>query len=72
MLFYCRDCQRVVKDPKKKGTKYDYMCPICTTGNVVFGTKEAICDFFHIKEKMLERMIAEGNVKVEEKKVEKK
>lgn len=62
MLFYCRECQKVVKNPKKKGSKYEYECPVCKDGNVVFGTKEAICDFFHIKEKMLEKMMAEEEV----------
>lgn len=57
MLFYCRDCQRIVVDPKKKGDKYIYLCPFCKGERVAFGTKNAICDFFNIKESMLGKML---------------
>ena len=49
ILFYCRDCDKVVLNPKKKGDKYEYTCPLCSGDRVAFGTKHAICDFFNIK-----------------------
>ena len=61
MLFFCRDCQKVVVDPKKKGGKYVYICPICNKDRVAFGTGRAICDFFHIKESMLKKMLDNPN-----------
>lgn len=53
ILFFCRDCQKVVPDPKKIGAKYAYQCPTCDSKNVAFGTKRSICDYFHLKEKDL-------------------
>lgn len=61
ILFYCRDCNKVVIDPKKKGAKYEYICPICGSDRVAFGTKKAICDFFNIKDAMLARMLDNPN-----------
>ena len=58
ILFYCRDCSKVVLNPKKKGEKYEYACSICNGERVAFGTEKAICDFFNIKEAMLKRMLA--------------
>lgn len=63
MTFFCRDCQWVVVDPKKRGHKYEYQCPICKGPKVVFGTRRSIVDYFNIKEAALERMLAEPNVK---------
>jgi hypothetical protein len=57
ILFFCKDCQKVVKNPKKKGAKYAYTCEICGSSKVAFGTKEAVCDFFGIKEAALKRMM---------------
>ena len=53
ILFFCRDCQKVVTGPKKIGSRYIYQCPICNGKNVAFGTKRSICDYFHLKEKDL-------------------
>lgn len=61
ILFYCRECNKVVVDPKKKGAKYEYICPICNGERVAFGTKKAICDFFNIKDAMLARMLDNPN-----------
>jgi len=58
VLFYCKDCQRVVLDPVKHPKRYEYNCPICKSDRVAFGTRAAICDFFHIKEVMLEKMLS--------------
>ncbi|MBU0981876.1 hypothetical protein KKC94_04260 [Patescibacteria group bacterium] len=57
MLFYCRDCQKLVFNPTKKGDKYVYVCPFCKGDRVAFGTKSAVCDYFHIKEGALNKMI---------------
>lgn len=58
MLFYCRDCQWIVKDPVKHAKKYEYKCPLCKGDRVAFGTGRAVCDYFHIKDSMLEKMLA--------------
>lgn len=63
ILFYCRDCNKVVLNPKKKGDKYEYECPMCKGERVAFGTKAAICDFFNIKDSMLARMLNNPDVK---------
>lgn len=50
ILFFCRDCQKIVFDPKKVGNKYTYACSVCNGKNVVFGTKKSILNYFRIKE----------------------
>lgn len=57
ILFFCRDCQKVVDSPEKQGNKYEYKCPLCKSDKVAFGTRAAICDFFHIKEAALTKML---------------
>ncbi len=57
ILFYCKKCQRVISNPVRKGQKYEYSCPECKEDRVTFGTKKAISDFYHIKEKDLEQML---------------
>lgn len=59
ILFYCKDCQRALEHPIKHPKKYVYKCPVCKGERVSFGTKKAISEFFHIKEAMLEKMLAE-------------
>lgn len=51
----------MVINPKKKGDKYEYICPICSGDRVAFGSKKAICDFFNIKDAMLARMLDNQN-----------
>ncbi|HAU40107.1 MAG: hypothetical protein UV80_C0006G0081 [Candidatus Peregrinibacteria bacterium GW2011_GWF2_43_17] len=53
ILFFCRDCQKIVPDPKKIGNKYIYKCNLCDGKNVVFGTKKSILNYFRIKESSL-------------------
>lgn len=48
ILFYCRSCKKLVPEPVKKGTKYEYTCPECKEDRVAFGTQKAICDFFQV------------------------
>lgn len=57
VLFYCKDCQWVVQGQKRSG-KYEYTCPICKGKKVAFGSGRAIVDFFHIKESILAKMLA--------------
>lgn len=59
IYFFCRKCQKIVLNPKRKGDKYEYVCSVCNGEDVAFGTKEAVCDFFHIKESMFEKMLKE-------------
>ncbi len=62
ILFYCKECQWIVQG-QKHAKKYEYTCPICKGDRVVFGTREAIVDFFHIKEAALNRMLANPDKK---------
>lgn len=62
ILFFCKTCQRVVMDPPRRGKKYEYSCPACKEDRVVFGTRSAITDYFHIKESLLQKMFDEPNV----------
>lgn len=48
ILFYCRDCKKIVDSPLRKGTKYEYSCPQCKSDRVAFGTEKAITDFFQV------------------------
>ncbi len=48
ILFYCRSCKKIIADPVRKGSKYEYSCPECKEDRVAFGTEKAICDFFQI------------------------
>lgn len=57
ILFYCKDCQRVVEDPIKSSQGYIYQCPICKGDRVSFGTKTSICEYFQIKEAALAKML---------------
>ncbi|MBU1019518.1 MAG: hypothetical protein ABII07_05890 [Patescibacteria group bacterium] len=60
ILFFCRECQKIVKEPKKIGSKYIYKCPVCSSENVAFGTRKSVCSYFHVKDKELEEIY--GNV----------
>jgi phage FluMu protein Com len=48
VLFYCRDCKKLVAEPVRNGTKYEYSCPECKSDRVAFGSQKAICDFFQV------------------------
>ncbi len=56
VLFYCKDCQKVDPNAIKQGNKYIYVCSVCGSDRVVFGSQKAICDFFNIKEGKLGKM----------------
>ena len=49
IVFYCRDCKKVLDAPVKKGNKYEYSCPDCKSERVSFGTRQAVSDFFQAK-----------------------
>jgi len=63
VLFYCKDCQKVVLDPVQRGHRYEYNCPLCNGPKVAFGSRQAVCDFFHIKDAQLEKMLTEQTKK---------
>ncbi len=50
IIFYCKDCQEVVKT-HKVGSKYVYKCAKCGTKNVAFGTQKSISNFFKLDTK---------------------
>ncbi len=49
IVFYCRDCEKVIENPVKHPKKYEYTCATCNSNRVVFGTSQAIQEYFHIK-----------------------
>ncbi|MEK7544825.1 MAG: hypothetical protein AAB551_01720 [Patescibacteria group bacterium] len=49
VVFYCKDCERIV-DVDRAGRKYVYMCKICHTKNVAFGTEKSIRGYFHVED----------------------
>lgn len=52
IMFYCKDCNKIVS-VEKIGTKYVYKCKECGAKNVAFGTEASIKKFFHIQENPL-------------------
>ncbi len=64
ILFFCRECQKLTKEPKKVGAKYAYNCPVCKSDNVAFGTRKSICSYFHLKDRDLEEVYGEEVSKV--------
>ncbi len=49
VAFYCKDCEKIV-DARQFGRKFVYVCNICKTKNVAFGTEKSIRSFFHYDE----------------------
>lgn len=52
IMFYCKDCNKIVA-AEKIGGKYVYKCKECGAKNVAFGTEASIKKFFHIQENPL-------------------
>lgn len=67
IVFYCKDCGELV-ETKKMGKKYVYICKVCNTKNVAFGTKRSIFGFYNLDEKKLEKIKEEKVKRAEEKK----
>ncbi|HBB02870.1 MAG: hypothetical protein US89_C0007G0055 [Candidatus Peregrinibacteria bacterium GW2011_GWF2_38_29] len=49
IVFYCKDCEKIVQADRAFGKKYVYKCRICKTKNVAFGTEKSIATYFHIE-----------------------
>lgn len=49
MVFYCKDCRKIV-DTMPVGKKFVYVCNICKTKNVAFGTLKSIKNFYRVPE----------------------
>lgn len=49
IVFYCKDCEKIV-DADRAGRKYVYLCKLCGTKNVAFGTKKSVQNYFHVDE----------------------
>lgn len=47
--FYCRNCMKIIENPKQVNDKYIYICEECKDERVTFGTEKSIKNFFHIK-----------------------
>lgn len=54
IIYYCKDCKRLVDGMSMKGKKkYTFQCSICKGTHVAYGSEKSIFNFFHIKEKDL-------------------
>ncbi len=49
IIYFCKDCQKIV-DAKKEPRRFVYICGICGTKNVAFGTEKSIRNFYHVEE----------------------
>ncbi len=49
VAFYCKDCEKIV-DARQFGRKFVYVCNVCKTKNVAFGTEKSIRSYFHYDE----------------------
>ncbi|MBI2464134.1 hypothetical protein HYV57_04205 [Candidatus Peregrinibacteria bacterium] len=47
IIFYCKDCEKIVQAAKEP-RRFVYMCGICGTKNVAFGTEKSIRNFYHV------------------------
>lgn len=59
IVFYCKDCERIV-DVDRAGRKYVYMCGVCHTKNVAFGTEKSIRGYFHVEDEPVPQAAAPG------------
>ncbi|EKD92564.1 MAG: hypothetical protein ACD_28C00403G0007 [uncultured bacterium] len=55
ILFYCKDCHELVA-VKRVGRQYVYLCVLCGTKNVAFGTLKSLTNFFHLDKKKEEKV----------------
>lgn len=49
VVYFCKDCEKLVS-ASKESRRYVYICPLCGTKNVAFGTEKSIRNFYHIRE----------------------
>lgn len=62
VIFYCKDCEKIVKADRAFGKKYVYKCRICKTKNVAFGTEKSIMNYFHVEEEKEVTKNPEGQI----------
>lgn len=55
IVFYCKDCEKVVKVDRASARKYVYKCKECKTKNVAFGTEKSIKSYFRIEDEKEEK-----------------
>ena len=66
IIFYCKDCEKIVEVERASHRKYVYKCSICKTKNVAFGTEKSIATYFHIEEEKKKLKKEEKKEKEEE------
>lgn len=49
IFYFCKDCEKLV-EVKPVGKKFAYICSICNTKNVAFGTEKSLKNFYRIKD----------------------
>lgn len=47
IIFYCKDCGKIIQ-AMKEPRRFVYICGLCGTKNVAFGTEKSIRNFYHI------------------------
>lgn len=57
IVFYCKDCHRVAP-VERIARRFVYVCALCGTKNVAFGTWNSISRYFRVKEEVLEEGVA--------------
>lgn len=46
VVFYCRDCEKVVETTRINPNKYLYECNICKGKNISLGTEASVKEFY--------------------------
>ena len=47
MVFFCKDCRKLV-ETTPVGKKFVYLCNVCKSKNVAFGTLKSIKNFYRV------------------------
>lgn len=51
VIFFCRECNKVVPVDKIGKKKISFKCKQCGKKDIAFGTERSISNFFHLDEK---------------------
>lgn len=49
IVFYCKDCEKIVTADKKHPSKYVYECVICKWSNIAIGTQAGVLENYKRK-----------------------
>jgi len=54
IVYYCKDCEKIVKAQKITPRKLKFKCQVCQGKNVSFGTEKSIKNHYRIKDNVIE------------------